>query len=65
MNRHSDAIKQEAINIYRSGTPAAEVAISLSISKSIVYKWVEEQDNVRPDLTKSRLSRLENKVKRI
>ncbi len=65
MNRHSDAIKQEAINLYRAGTPAAEVAISLSVSRSTVYKWVKEQDNVRPDLTKSRLSRLENKVKRL
>lgn len=65
MNRHSDITKQEAINLYRSGTPAAEVAILLSISKSTVYKWVKEQNNVPHDLTKSSLRRLENKVRRL
>lgn len=65
MNRHSDAIKQEAINLYRAGTPAAEVAISLSISRSTVYKWVKEQNSVPPDLTKSSFRRLEDKVRRL
>lgn len=65
MNRYSDIIKQEAINCYRSGTSAAEIAISLSISKSTVYKWVKEQNNVPHDLTKSRLRQLENKVKQL
>lgn len=65
MNRHSDIIKQEAINLYKSGTPAAEIATSLSISRSTVYKWVKEQNNGPSDLTKSSLCRLENKVKRL
>lgn len=65
MNRHSDVTKQEAINLYKSGTPAAEIATSLSISGSTVYKWVKEQNNVPHDLTKSSLRRLENKVKRL
>ena len=65
MNRHSDAIKQEAINLYRAGTPASEVAISLSISRNTVYKWVKEQNSVPPDLTKSSFRRLEDKVKRL
>lgn len=43
-------------NLYRSGTPAVEVAISLSISRSTVYKLVKEQDNVRLSLTKSKLT---------
>ena len=65
MNRHSDFIKQEAISLYGSGTPAAEIAISLSISRSTVYKWVKEQNNIPHDVTKSSLRRLENKVKRL
>lgn len=65
MNRYSDIIKQEAINLYRAGTPVAEIVISLSISRSTVYKWLKEQNIVPPDLTKSRLSRLENKVRRL
>ena len=65
MNRHSDIIKQEAISLYGLGTPAAEIAISLSISRSTVYKWVKEQNTVPSDLTKSSIRRLENKVKRL
>ncbi len=65
MNRYSDTVKQEAIDLYKSGTPAAKVAESLSISRSTVYKWLKEQDNVSRNLTKSRLTRLENKVKRL
>ena len=65
MNRYSDTIKQEAINLYRLGTSAAEIAILLSISRSTVYKWLKEQNNVPQDLTKSKLSRLENKIKRL
>lgn len=65
MNRQSNSIKQEAISLYRAGTPAAEVAISLSISGGTVYKWIKEQYNVSHDLTKSCLRRLENKVKRL
>lgn len=65
MNRRANTTGQEAINLYRAGTPAAEIAISLSISRSTVYKWVKEQNNVHPNLTKSSLSRLENKVRRL
>ena len=65
MNRYSDTVKQEAIDLYKSGTPAAKVAESLSISRSTVYKWLKEQDNVSRNLTKSSLTRLENKVKRL
>lgn len=65
MNRHSDTIKQETINLYRAGTPTTKIAISLSISRSTVYKWLKEQNIAPPNLTKSRLSRLENKVKRL
>ena len=53
MKRYSDIIKQEAINLYRAGTPVAEIVISLSISRSTVYKWLKEQNIVPPDLTKS------------
>lgn len=42
MNRNSDTIKQEAIDLYKSGTPSAKVAESLSISGSTVYKWFKE-----------------------
>ena len=65
MNRYSDIIKQEAIILYRAGTPATKIAISLSISRSTVYKWVKEQNNVPSDLTKSSLRQLENNVKRL
>lgn len=65
MNRYSDTIKQEAIDLYKSGTPAANVAESLSISRSTVYKWLKEQDNVPHNLTRSSLNLLENKVKRL
>lgn len=64
MNRHSETTKQEAIRLYRSGAPAAEIATSLSISRSTVYKWVKEQNDVPHDLTKSSFRRLENKVMR-
>lgn len=60
MNRHSDITKQEAVSLYRSGTPADEIAIMLSILRSTVYKWVKEQSNVPHDPTKSSLRRLEN-----
>ena len=46
MNRYSNIIKQDAINLYRVGTPAAEIAISLSTSRSTVYKWFKEQNKV-------------------
>lgn len=65
MNRYSNIIKQDAINLYRVGTPAAEIAISLSTSRSTVYKWIKEQNIVPPALTKSKLIRLENKIKRL
>ena len=65
MNRYSDAIKQEAISLYRAGTLAAEISMLLSISRSTVYKWVKEQDNVPHSLIKSSFHRLENKVKRL
>lgn len=65
MNRHSDTIKQEAINLYRSSTPVAEVAILLSISRSTVYKWLKEQNIVSPNLTKSSFHWLESKIKRL
>lgn len=65
MNIYSNIIKQEAINLYRAGTPAAEIAISLSISRSTVYKWIKEQNIVPLDLTKSKLIRLENKIKQL
>lgn len=56
MNRYSDTVKQEAIDLHKSGIPAAKVAESHSISRSTVYKWLKEQDNVSPDLTKSSLN---------
>ena len=65
MNRYSDIIKHEVTRLYRAGTPSAEIAISLSISRSTVYKWIKEQNIVPPDLTKSKLIRLENKIKRL
>ena len=65
MNKHSDTTKQEAINLYRSDTPASEIAISLSISRSTVYKWIKEKNNTNPNTTKSSLRQLENKVKRL
>ena len=65
MNKYSNIIKQAAINLYRAGTPAAEIAISLSTSRSTVCKWLKEQDNVTPNLTKPRINLLENKVKRL
>lgn len=65
MNKHSDTIKQKALNLYRSGTPASEIAASLSISKSTVYKWIKEQNNVTQNSTKTSLRQLENKVKRL
>lgn len=56
MNRYSNIIKQEAINLYRTGTPAAEIAILLSISRSTVYKWIKEQNIVPPDLKKIKVN---------
>ena len=54
MNRHSDIVKQKAINLYRTGTPAAEVAMSLSIPRKTSYKLLEKENIVTSDLTKSR-----------
>ena len=65
MNKYSDKVKQEAINRYRSGNPVAEIAKSLSIARSTVYKWVKDQRDVPHDITKSNLLQLENKVKRL
>ncbi len=65
MNKHSDTTKQEAINLYRSGISSSEIAISLSILRSTVHKWVKEQNNVSPNPTKTNLRQLENKVKRL
>lgn len=65
MNRYSDIIKQEAITLCRTGALATEIAISLSISRSTVYKWIKEQSITPTNLTKSRLNQLENRVKRL
>ena len=56
--------KQEALNLYKSGTSVAEIATSLSISRSILYKWIKENNNISPNSTKS-VYQLENKVKRL
>ncbi len=46
MNRYSNIINQEAISLYRASAPAAEIAISLSISRSTVYKWIIKLNKV-------------------
>lgn len=65
MNRYSNIIKQEAINLYKSGTHAVKVAESLSITRSTVYKWLKGQDNIPHNITKSSFILLENKVKQL
>lgn len=65
MNKYPDTTKQEALDLYSSGISAPEIAKSLSISKSTVYKWLKEQNHAAPKSPKSNLHLLEKKIKRL
>lgn len=46
MNIYSIIINQEAISLYRASAPATEIGISLSTSRSTIYKWIIGQNKV-------------------
>ncbi len=65
MNKYPETVKQKALTYYESGINAKEIAETLSISKSTVYKWIKEWSNTVPNNLIAYLKRLENKVKRL
>lgn len=65
MNKYPETVKQEALTYYESGINAKEIAETLSISKSTVYKWINEGNNAVPNNSIAYLKQLENKVKRL
>lgn len=65
MNKYPETVKQEALTYYESGINAKEIAETLSISKSTIYKWINEGSNAVPNNSIAYLKRLENKVKRL
>lgn len=65
MNKYPETVKQEALTYYESGINAKEIAETLSISKSTVYKWIKKWSNTVPNNLIAYLKRLENKVKRL
>lgn len=65
MNKYLETVKQEALIYYESGVRVSEIAKTLSISKSTVYKWIKEWSNAVPNNSIAYLKRLENKVKRL